>query len=179
MTKNIFLEEDYQTILRRINQLTPESQRQWGKMNVTQMLCHTADQLRLAMGFIEVKDQSNFISRNFTKWMALRMEAPKGKVETLEEINQVEGGGTPSVSFEDDKINLIKLLNAFKDKEDTYEWSPHPYFGKLSKEQWGRLAYMHLTHHSKCGDMKVSRLTQQKSIFFASNFKQNSEHCCL
>ena len=111
MTKNIFLEEDYQTILRRINQLTPESQRQWGKMNVTQMLCHTADQLRLAMGFIEVKDQSNFISRNFTKWMALRMEAPKGKVETLEEINQVEGGGTPSVSFEDDKINLIKLLN--------------------------------------------------------------------
>lgn len=147
MKDNIFKEEDYQTILRRIDQLTPEHQKQWGKMNVTQMLCHTTDQIRLALGFMEAKDQSSFWSRNIVKHIALRKKMPKGKIETVPELNQVEGNGTPSVTFIDDRVNLVKLLTMFKEQDTNYVWAPHPYFGALSREQWGRLAYMHLDHH--------------------------------
>ena len=35
---------------RRIDRLTPDSERQWGKMSVDQMVCHLSDQLRLALG---------------------------------------------------------------------------------------------------------------------------------
>jgi len=38
--KNIFDKDTHTEIINRINALTPESQRQWGKMNVSQMLAH-------------------------------------------------------------------------------------------------------------------------------------------
>ena len=145
--KNLFKEEDHTTIFRRINQLTKDHQAHWGKMNVTQMLCHCADQLRLAMGFIEVKPKTNFFKRTFLKRFALWFRVPKNRAETLDEINQVKGNGTPSVSFVDDRVNLVKLMNLFLEQPEDYEWTPHPTFGKLSRKEWGRLAYQHLDHH--------------------------------
>ena len=40
MIKNVFNQNDVAEIIERINQLTPESQPQWGKMSVAQMLAH-------------------------------------------------------------------------------------------------------------------------------------------
>ena len=37
---NFYNEEDVSQIIRRIDNLTSTSQRQWGKMNVAQMLAH-------------------------------------------------------------------------------------------------------------------------------------------
>ena len=37
---NIFTKEVSDQIINRINQLTPETKPQWGKMNVAQMLAH-------------------------------------------------------------------------------------------------------------------------------------------
>lgn len=37
---NIFNEADTVTFINRIQKLTPESQSQWGKMSVAQMLAH-------------------------------------------------------------------------------------------------------------------------------------------
>jgi len=38
--KNVFLASDVADFVTRINNLTPESQALWGKMNVGQMLAH-------------------------------------------------------------------------------------------------------------------------------------------
>ena len=43
------------TIHVRIDELSPESLRQWGKMPAPQMVCHVADQLRVALGDIEAR----------------------------------------------------------------------------------------------------------------------------
>ena len=145
--KNLFNEADHTVIFRRMNQLTDKHQAHWGKMNVTQMLCHCGDQLRVAMGFMEVKSNSNFFKRTVLKRMALWFSMPKGRIETVDELNQVKGNGTPSVTFRDDRVNLVKLMNLFLEQPDSFKWSPHPTFGELSKKEWGRLAYQHLDHH--------------------------------
>ncbi len=38
------------TIINRINKLKPTNTAAWGRMNVNQMICHVADQLRVSLG---------------------------------------------------------------------------------------------------------------------------------
>src|SRR5688572_18270836 len=53
--KNLFDPVVKQEILNRINKLTPESQRQWGKMDVAQMLAHCQMPLGVAIGRHKLK----------------------------------------------------------------------------------------------------------------------------
>ena len=41
----------------------------------------------------------------------------------------------------------LKLLNELNNQRKRDDWQPHPAFGKLSKEQWGKMQYKHLDHH--------------------------------
>ena len=52
MAANIFNKTDYEGIKNRINRLNEESQRQWGKMTLPQMLEHCSIQLKRALGII-------------------------------------------------------------------------------------------------------------------------------
>lgn len=149
MKKDIFNSDCYDTILRRIQDLKKDSQPIFGKMNVNQMLCHCADQLRMAMNFIIIPLEGNRISRYFKKQIALSFDSiPPEKIETLDQVNQ-EKEGTPPVGFEDDKVNLVKLLEYLTQSPDEYELQPHPMFGTLDKKQWGKLIFVHLDHHLK------------------------------
>src|SRR6188474_1768950 len=47
---NLFNPSDIPVIIKRIEKLTPETQRQWGKMNVAQMLAHCNKSVETAMG---------------------------------------------------------------------------------------------------------------------------------
>src|SRR6188472_4207659 len=48
--KNLFDPSVKHEIIGRINKLTPQTQRQWGKMNVSQMLAHVQMPIRIAFG---------------------------------------------------------------------------------------------------------------------------------
>ena len=48
--KTLFTQEGKDAIIQRINKLTPHSQKQWGKMNVSQMLAHAQKPLEVAIG---------------------------------------------------------------------------------------------------------------------------------
>ena len=47
--KNLFDKDTYTEIIQRINTLTPQSQRQWGKMNVAQMLAHCKEAFKVPL----------------------------------------------------------------------------------------------------------------------------------
>ena len=53
--KNLFDPAVKQDIIARINKLTPQSQRQWGKMDVAQMLAHCQMPLGVATGDHKLK----------------------------------------------------------------------------------------------------------------------------
>src|SRR5689334_24168899 len=48
--KNLFQPETFEEIKQRIEQLQPNSQRQWGKMEVAQMLAHCSATMEVAVG---------------------------------------------------------------------------------------------------------------------------------
>jgi len=54
---------------RRVENLTPGSQRQWGTMEVDQMLHHLNLACGGSQGFYELPDESYLISRTLFKWI--------------------------------------------------------------------------------------------------------------
>lgn len=55
---------------------------------------------------------------------------------------------TSQKDFETEKENLKEKLIIFQKKGPTAcTERPHPFFGKLTPEQWGKGIYKHLDHH--------------------------------
>lgn len=135
------------SLVARIAQLQPHSPALWGKMNAAQVLCHLADQLRMALGELSVNGKAGFWGRTLMKTLVLAgLPAPKGKVPTLPELDQMTAG-TPPTDFEHDRQALYHLIDNVVAQGAAYPWAHHPSFGRLDHRQWCRLAWIHLDHH--------------------------------
>lgn len=133
-------------LTRRLNKLTPETKRLWGKMDVTQMLTHMNDAFRISLGMKPAVDRSNFFSHNITFPVAVYVLPfwPKGEA-SADELDQLKGGSQPR-DFYTELEFLLKMIDVFNEREET-KLKLHPMFGKLTKKQWRDLFVRHLNHH--------------------------------
>ncbi len=143
--QNLFNHEDYQSLLVRINSISPVSERLWGKMEVNQMIIHLKDQLDIALGNMSAAAQGPFLLRTVPgKFLALYVIPwRKGKEITPREMNP-QLKGMVVTDFESDKHLLLIRIQEFT-KANCF--ADHPFFGRLNKSQWGRLAWKHINHH--------------------------------
>lgn len=125
----------------RINTLNQNSTAQWGKMNVYQMLKHCAMWEEMLLGK-RVYHQS-FIGRLFGK-MALRSmlkdEPIKPNLPTVPSFKMSGDGDVEAAKAE--WIALVRQHDAQPNNGFV-----HPFFGRLTAEQAGQLAYKHIDHH--------------------------------
>ena len=139
--KNLFDASVKQQIIARINKLTPTTQRQWGKMDVAQMLAHCQMPLGVATGKHKLKRNFflSLIGPLFKK--QLFNEKPfKKNLPTDKSFVMVD-----PKDFEKEKQGLIQMITHFS--ETTMSDAPHPFFGKLTKEEWSKGTWKHLDHH--------------------------------
>jgi hypothetical protein len=145
--KNALIEEYKQELIDRVNSLTTESQRLWGKMNIDQMVLHCAGQIRMSLGEIDTKFVGSFFSKTIVKKLVLwGMPIPKGKIETVNELRQSKND-LDAGNFENSKKILIELIEKFGNSIESNPKYEHPAFGKLSRSEWGKLVYLHTDHH--------------------------------
>ena len=137
---------DRDEIVSRVWALTADSQRRWGRMSVTQMLCHLSDSFRAPLGDKQASPSDNWFTRSLFKWGALYFPAqwPHG-VKTRPEMD-AEQGGTPSKGFNADRDELLELLDRCVNLGPTHTWR-HPMFGFISDSETMRWAYLHTDHH--------------------------------
>ncbi len=139
--KNLFDAAVKQDIVDRIDKLTPESKAQWGKMNVAQMLAHCRMPIGVAEGTHKLK--RTFIGRIFgpiAKKMLYNDKPFKRHLPTDPSFIMKN-----EKDFEKEKQGLIAMINNFT--EAGMVDTPHPFFGKLTKEQWSLGMWKHLDHH--------------------------------
>jgi Protein of unknown function (DUF1569) len=139
--KNLFDPAVKQDIITRINKLTPQSRGQWGKMNVGQMLAHC--QVPIGVGLGTNKISRSFIGRIFgplAKKILYNDKPFKRHLPTDRTFVMKD-----EKDFEKEKQGLLTMVNSFSEKNivDT----PHPFFGRLTKEQWSKGTWKHLDHH--------------------------------
>jgi hypothetical protein len=142
--KTIYNEADKNEILARIEKLTPESKALWGKMNVSQMLAHSALGAELSSPASKVKILPiSFIGQFFKKSiihsdMQFRKNSP-----TSPELKIVDAR-----EFSKEKAAFIATVNKlYTDGGKGVKAPKHPFFGKMTPEEWGILNYKHADHH--------------------------------
>lgn len=141
--KTVFDKTTRDELIGRINTLNENSEAQWGSMTIYQMLKHCT----LWEAWIADKkiNKQSFIGRLFGK-MALKNilkdEKPIGRNSpTLPELKIKEKNGDV-VSEKKKWIALIGEYEHFSNPGFV-----HTFFGKITEEQIGYLAYKHIDHH--------------------------------
>src|SRR5215217_3924742 len=81
-------ETDRTNLVGRLRQLTPEQPAKWGRLDAPRMLCHVADQFRVALGEIPSAFIGNPLTRTLLKWLVVYapVTPPPGKIETAPEM---------------------------------------------------------------------------------------------
>jgi Protein of unknown function (DUF1569) len=143
--KSLFESETNQDILNRIEKLNENSQPNWGKMNVGQMLKHCQLPIEIALGKREMKTKVGLLKKmifKFFKPMMYNDKPWKRNVGTAKEFVIIE-----AQVFETEKNNIVNLINEFSENKDKTDWPKHPIFGYFTTEQRGKMQYKHLEHH--------------------------------
>lgn len=144
--RNIFEQQVMDEIIDRINNLTPSSKRQWGKMEVSQMLAHCSTSLRFATGerkptklfLIVGKTIGAFFKSTYYNEQPFKKNRPTSKASKISDKRD----------FYKEKELLIKNIDQLMTKgPKNCEKYPHPFFGALTSKQWGMGVYKHLDHH--------------------------------
>ena len=140
-----FTEEKRQEYLRRVENVTPQSPRQWGTMEVDQMLHHLNLACGASLGFYDLPDESYITSRTLFKWILIDWypEQPVGlRFPTGFKIPHSQ-----RFEFAYEKSQLLKILEADWNARTADAWKPHPMFGKMTLTEWGKLLQIHVDYH--------------------------------
>ena len=140
--KSIFDTETKNGLLNRIENLTNESNAQWGKMNVGQMLWHCQYPLKVA-----IKNENNGNGKLLMKLFKKSLYSDKPFKQNLPTAKILVP--TENKTFTEEKTKIIELINQTHELKERSQWNPHPFFGKFTHEQWGQLEFKHLDHHLK------------------------------
>jgi hypothetical protein len=149
MTPSLFDDRTVQDIVRRLTTLTPDRQPRWGRMSAGAMLCHLSDYFDIALG-------SRSAPRAVPQWLqpAVRfalMHWPgpyPRNARTLPELLQ-----TAPTDFEEDRRRLIRSIETFALRRSHDDWPESPIAGRLTGDQWARIAHDHVAHHLRQFDI--------------------------
>ena len=143
--QNLFTSKGAQTTIDRINQLTPETQAQWGKMNVAQMLAHlnVAYDMAMTNQYTKPGTLKKFMLKMFIKNAVVGPKPyPKNGRTAPEFVISDERDFVAEKKKLVDYINQVQKLGGahFNGKES------HS-FGPLNENEWNTLFSKHLDHH--------------------------------
>ncbi|MBW1296694.1 DUF1569 domain-containing protein [Aquimarina litoralis] len=140
--KSLFDEPARNEIEGRIHKLSNSSDPAWGKMDVSQMLFHCQFPLKIALKKDHPAMKPSFFAKLLFKKSMYNDKPWKKNLPTHPKLKVVD-----SKVFEEERKQLLDLVNEFFEKRIVSEWDPHPMFGKFTKDQWGKMQYKHLDHH--------------------------------
>ncbi len=142
---NIFTKEVTESIVERINQLTPATSAKWGKMDVAQMLAHC--NVTYEMVFENIHPKPNFLMQFILK----KLVKPKVVDDSSYELNSRTAPQfiiKDSKKFEEEKTRLINyLIKTQQLGEKYFEGKESHSFGSLTAVEWNNMFYKHLNHH--------------------------------
>lgn len=142
--KSLFDPSALQEITSRLDKLTPDASRQWGKMNVSQMLAHCSNGVAMAMGTLNPK--RTFIGKSIGP--LFRSVYSNDKPFSKESPTSDELRVTIDCDFEKERTRLKELIIQFNNNGlEKVTKHPHPFFGPLTSPEWGIGMYKHLDHH--------------------------------
>ena len=143
--ENIFESSVTNSIINRVEKLTPYTKGLWGKMTVAQMLAHCNVTYELV--YENKHPKPNFIVRFILKLLV--------KKSVVNEVPFKHNGQTAPIfivkddkNFEVEKSRLINyLIKTEQLGEQFFSNKESHSFGVLTSKEWNNMFYKHLNHH--------------------------------
>lgn len=142
--KNLFERETVEEIISRIDKLQPASQRQWGKMDVAQMLAHCSAGMDMASGRLNLPRA--FIGRLLGPFVKPIYTNEKPFSQNNPTAKELVFSGQRDFLREQQQLRE-KIRQFYEGGEAKCTRHPHPFFGALTPQEWSRGMYKHLDHH--------------------------------
>jgi len=142
--KNLFEDDATKEVMTRIDKLQPAAQRQWGKMDVSQMMAHCSAALDMASGRINPARMlvgrliGPFVRPLYSNEKPFSRNNPTDKTLVISDPRD----------FQKEREKLKACVQQFHEGgEAKCTRHPHPFFGSLTPAEWSRGMYKHLDHH--------------------------------
>ncbi len=140
---SIFEPSAREDLVRRLPNLSPDSEARWGKFSATRMLAHVNDGLRMAVGDLPVKSRKSFLRNPIVRYLIIYVfPFPKGAPTAPELLAR-----TDRAEFNAERAAFAELLANVGSQGGRVAWPDHPAFGPMSRKDWGVLGYKHVHHH--------------------------------
>ena len=143
---NIFSAEGVVDFIGRINKLTPDTQPQWGKMSVDQMLAHVNVPYEMVYEpgkYPKPKGFIKWVLRNFIKKNIVNEKPYRRNMRTAPAF-LIKG----KRNFESEKTRLMNYLVKTQELGAGYfDGKESHSFGVLTKTEWNNMFAKHLDHH--------------------------------
>ncbi len=143
---DIFETTGMQSMIDRINQLTPSTQGQWGKMTVAQMLAHCSVAYEMVYSPEKYKRPNAFARFMLKLFVKNAVVGPKPYPRN--------GRTAPDFIVDDERVfetekkRLIGFIQRVQQDGTTFFDQKESFsFGPLSIEEWNTLFSKHLDHH--------------------------------
>lgn len=139
---SIYSTSDNAILIERIQNLSANSTPLWGKMSVDQMCEHCIAAINVAFG-----------KQDLTISFPMRL---LGRLLKNKAFNSDFGKNSPTAKefritahsvFEKSRDQLIACVQEFVKGTSVITVMHHPFWGKMSYEDWDKLMYRHLDHH--------------------------------
>lgn len=130
---------------KRVRELSPQSQRQWGKMDALSMQSHLRCAIDTSLGRVVAPDQSTIFARTVGCWLVFHVVPwPKGKIKAPEILFPA-----PEGDFESERGKLLGAMAEFiaAAGKEPQRKALHPIFGHKTLSYWALMHGKHFDHH--------------------------------
>jgi hypothetical protein len=142
---NLFDPAIHQSLVDRLARLTPESERQWGKMTQSQMLGHCTAALLVGTG--DTPRDYSLVGRLLGWTVRKKLLSPDGRFSRNSPTD-------PTFIVRDERDFTIEMARLRAAIERFVERGPqaagqcmHSFLGRMTGDEWGILMAKHLDHH--------------------------------
>lgn len=142
---NLFETDAAQEVLSRLHRISAATPANWGKMNAAQMMAHCQATFQVYFG--ELKMKRSLMGYLFGSMAKKKLFGPQPWARNLPTAPEFRIAGEKE--FDVEKQKLVEYITRFSNEGYTITSTLHPFFGKLSAQEWATLAYKHLDHHLK------------------------------
>jgi hypothetical protein len=144
--KSLFDPAKANELKQRMAQLTPETQRQWGKMGPAQMLAHCSAAMEVSVG--DKVMRQIFLGKLFGKRAKASMLSGKPMGRNLPTDKAYVVIDDRDLNLE--RQRLVVFIERFQiGGPEQRTKLQHSFFGVMTPEEWSAMNYIHLDHHLK------------------------------